>query len=380
MHFVDALTRRPWIIAIGLTVIVALWLASGLTGGRPSTTTGADRPAKSPASPARVQVRAQQAEPVTRTISVYGRTAPARKVEIKAETSGRVTALGIARGEPAKAGQPLVKLDLRDRQARLEQARASVSEHQSAWEAQQELKPQGYISDTQLAETRAKLEGARAELIRAELDLEYMNIRAPFDGTVQERAVEVGDYVRAGDPVATFVDNTTLVVTGSLAEQDAGFVSVGGAATAVLVTGQEARGRIRYLAPVAEESTRTFTVELEVPNPGGRLPAGVTAEMRIPGGEVLAYRVAPSLLTLDASGDLGIKTVDAAGQVAFHKVDIAHSEANGIWVTGLPGAASIIVVGQGYVSAGQPVLAVEAQPETALAAGRAAGPVTGASP
>lgn len=380
MHFVEALTRRPWIIAIGLTVIVALWLASGLTGGKPSTTTGADRPAGSPASLARVQVRVQQAEPVTRTISVYGRTAPARKVEIKAETSGRVTALGIARGEPAKAGQPLVKLDLRDRQARLEQARASVSEHQSAWEAQQELKPQGYISDTQLAETRAKLEGARAELIRAELDLEYMNVRAPFDGSVQERAVEVGDYVRAGDPVATFVDNTTLVVTGSLAEQDAGFVSVGGAATAVLVTGQEARGRIRYLAPVAEESTRTFTVELEVPNPGGRLPAGVTAEMRIPGGEVLAYRVAPSLLTLDASGDLGIKTVDAAGQVAFHKVDIAHSEANGIWVTGLPGTASIIVVGQGYVSAGQPVLAVEAQPETALAAGRARGPVTGASP
>ena len=138
-----------------------------------------------------------------------------------------------------------------------------------------------------------------------------MTVRAPFNGTVQERSVEVGDYVRPGDPVATFVDNTRLIVTGSIAEQDAGFVRVGGTATAVLVTGQEVQGRIRYLAPVAEESTRTFTVELEIPNPGGKLPAGVTAEMRIPGGEVLAYRVAPSLLTLDATGELGIKTVDA---------------------------------------------------------------------
>jgi multidrug efflux system membrane fusion protein len=193
---------------------------------------------------------------------------------------------------------------------------------------------------------------------------------------VQDRAVEVGDYVRAGDPVATFVDNTRLIVTGSLAEQEAGFVKVGDTAVAVLVTGQEARGRIRYLAPVADEATRTFTVELEIPNPRGVLPAGVTAEMRIPGGEVLAYRVAPSLLTLDAGGDLGIKTVDASNRVVFHKVEIAHSEANGVWVTGLPGSANIIVVGQGYVSEGQAVVAVAAQPETALAAGRA--PAAGA--
>ncbi len=368
MRILETLTRRPWTIAVGLTVIVLLWLASGALGHRSSTTL---QPPAVTAATARVQIRAQQAEPVTRTISVYGRTAPARTVEIKAETSGRVTAVGVKRGEPARAGQALLKLDLRDRQARLDQARAGVSEQQSAWEGQQALKPQGYISDTQLAETRAKLESAKAELVRAELDLDYMTVRAPFNGAVQERSVEVGDYVRPGDPVATFVDNTRLIVTGSIAEQDAGFVRVGGNATAALVTGQEVKGRIRYLAPVAEESTRTFTVELEIPNPDGKLPAGVTAEMRIPGGEVLAYRMAPSLLTLDASGELGIKTVDAQNKVEFHRVQIAHSEANGVWVTGLPETANIIVVGQGYVSAGQPVDSVEVQPETALAAGTA---------
>jgi len=371
MRIVETLTGRPWTLAVGLTALVLLWLASGALSHRSATT--AAPPTAAAAATARVQIRAQQAEPVTRTISIYGRTAPARTVEIKAETSGRVTAVGVTRGEPASAGQALLKLDLRDRQARLDQARAGVNEQQAAWEGQQELKPQGYVSDTQLAETRAKLEAAKAELVRAELDLDYMTVRAPFSGTVQERSVEVGDYVRPGDPVATFVDNTRLIVTGSIAEQDAGFVRVGGSATAVLVTGQDVKGRIRYLAPVAEESTRTFTVELEIPNPDGKLPAGVTAEMRIPGGEVLAYRMAPSLLTLDASGELGIKTVDARNQVEFHRVQIAHSEANGVWVTGLPENANIIVVGQGYVSAGQAVEAVEAQPETALAAGRPTG-------
>lgn len=368
MRPIETLTRRPWTLAVGLTLLVLLWLASGALRRESPGADGTQGSTPATTTVARVQIRAQQAESVTRTISVYGRTAPARTVQIKAETSGRVSSVGIKRGEPARAGQTLLQLDLRDRQGRLEQARASVSEYQSAWEGQQALKPQGYVSDTQLAETRAKLEGARAELIRAELDLDYMTLRAPFDGTVQERAVEVGDFVRPGDPVATFVDNTRLIVTGSIAEQDAGFVRVGSAATAALVTGQNVKGRIRYLAPVAEESTRTFTVELEIPNPGAKLPAGVTAEMRIPGGEVLAYRLAPSLLTLDASGELGVKTVADNSQVEFHRVQIARSEANGVWVTGLPETARIIVVGQGYVSAGQPVEAVAAATETALAA------------
>jgi multidrug efflux system membrane fusion protein len=367
----NRLTERPWIIAVALTGLVVLWLASGLFSNPPATATSSP-PAARDVAVQRVQIRAQQAEPVQRTISVYGRTAPARGVELKAETDGRVTSLGIERGRAARRGQVLLSLDLRDRDARLAQASASVAEHESAFAGQQELKAQGYVSDTQLAETRAKLEAARAELVRARLDRANMAIRAPFDGAVQDRAVEIGDYVRAGESVATFVDNTRLIVTGSLAEQDAGFVRVGSQATARLVTGQEVKGRIRYLAPVAEAATRTFAVELEIPNPDGRLPAGVTAEMLLPGGEILAYRVAPSLLTLDANGKLGLKTVDEARRVVVHPVEIAHSEANAVWVTGLPDTADVIVVGQGYVSAGQSVEAVAATPDTALAAGQSA--------
>jgi len=364
------LRRKPWTIAVGLTALVVVWLASGGIG-RQEPATPPDPASPDPAvSEAAVQVRAQQAEPVQRTISIYGRTAPSRQVEIKAETSGRVTELGVARGQPAPAGALLMRLDLRDRQARLDQARAGVAEQEAAWKAQQELKPRGYVSDTELAQTRAKLEAARAELTRAELDLDYMNVRAPFRGTIQERTAEIGDYVRAGDPVATFVDNTRLIVTGSVAEQDAAFVRTGTPATAILVDGREVKGRVRFVAPVADESTRTFTVEVEIPNEDGQLPAGVTAEMRLPAGEVLAYRISPSLLTLDADGQLGVKTVDADSRVVFHRVVIARSEANGVWVTGLPERADIIVVGQGYVSAGQPVRAVEEQAPTALAAGR----------
>jgi multidrug efflux system membrane fusion protein len=195
-----------------------------------------------------------------------------------------------------------------------------------------------------------------------------MVIRAPFDGVIQDRAVEEGDFVRAGDPVITFVDNTRLIVTASIAEQDARFVAVNDAALAKLVTGEQVRGRIRYIAPVAEESTRTFTVELEVPNASGKLPSGVTAEMQIPAGEMLAQKISPAILSLDADGRIGLKTVDSQNQVVFHAVEIARSEPDGLWVTGLPASANIITVGEGYVSPGQRVDPVFGQEETALAA------------
>lgn len=371
MQLFDQLTSRPKFIAFGLAVLVALWLLSGYLGNKPVETESQAK-TENTAGTMSVQFQAQVAQPVTRNLSVYGRTAPVRQVVLKAETSGRVSELGVRRGALARRGELLLKLDLRDRQARLEQARAGVAQQEAAYQGQLELKPQGYVSDTQLAETLAKLETARAELTRAELDLDYMSIRAPFNGMVQERTVEIGDYVRAGDPVATFVDNTSLIVTGSIAEQDAGFMRVGAVATAHLVTGEVVSGKIRYIAPVADEATRTFTVELELPNPAGKLPAGVTTEMRIPAGVVLAYLVSPSILTLDAEGELGLKTVDADGKVAFNRISIAQSGTNGVWVTGLPDQANIIVVGQGYVSAGQSVKAVPAQPVAGPGAGQTA--------
>jgi multidrug efflux system membrane fusion protein len=195
-----------------------------------------------------------------------------------------------------------------------------------------------------------------------------MVIRAPFNGILQDRLVEIGDFVKSGDEVATFVDNTTIVVTGSVAEQEVGGIAIGDEATAKLITGQTVAGRIRYVAPVANQQTRTFTVELEIENADGSLPAGVTAEMNLPGSQALAQKISPALLTLDLDGNLGVKIVNDDRLVEFHPVVIAQSDTDGVWVAGLPESATIIVVGQGYVVPGQLVEAVYPDTETAVAA------------
>ena len=267
------------------------------------------------------------------------------------------------------AGDLIVRLDMRDRQARLAQARASVEEFQTTYDAQLKLQNEGYVSETELAQIIAKLEGAKTELLRAELDLDYIDIRAPYDGALATRDVEIGDFVRAGDIIGNYVDNTKLIVSASLAEQDGQYVSVGDIGQARLVTGQVVDGTIRFVSPVADVSTRTFVVELEVPNPDGSLPAGVTAEIRISGEPVMAHKVSPSLLNLETDGSLGVKTLDENNKVVFNPVEIARSETDGIWITGLPEIARIITVGQGFVIAGQAVIPSEALETTAVAAG-----------
>jgi len=356
---------RSWFYSAGITILIAGWLLSGQFGNGDDTTgeSGVATAKTTLAPQSKVRVRTQIAEEVTRTIVVNGKTAPARVVELSAETDGRVESIGAKRGANIDRDTVIVRLDERDRSARLAQAEATVKQREIEYEARARLKAESYVSEAQLQEGVALLEAAKAELTRARLDLEYMQVRAPFDGALQDRAVEVGDFLKVGDPIATFVDNRTIIVSASVSEFDARFVHVGMAAEAKLATGEDVRGKIRYVAPVADEATRTFAVELEVDNQDGALRVGGTAELYIPAESIMAHRISPSLLTLDDAGNIGIKIINDSGKVEFVVADIALSSGDGIWVAGLPETVTIITVGQGFVTTGS---VVDAVPESEI--------------
>ena len=358
---------RSWLVSAGIVSVVALWLLSGQFGGDAEQDHSVQTAVADTTRNA-VRVRTQSAEEVMRTIVVNGKTAPARIVNLAAETDGRIEHVGAERGASLERGNLIVRLDKRDRSARLAQAQATLKQREVEYEARLRLESESYVSEAQLQEAIALLETARAEVTRAELDLGYMSIRAPFAGALQARSVEVGDFVSRGDPIATYVDNRRIIVSANLSEFDARFVNVDDAAEATLATGETVRGRIRYVAPVADEATRTFEVELEVDNAGGKLRAGGTAELRIPAEAVFAHRISPSLLTLDDAGNVGVKIINDLGQVEFVVADIALSSNEGVWLAGLPEIATIITVGQGYVASGAVVDAVpESDAETAVA-------------
>lgn len=361
--------HRSWVYSAGMAALITLWLLSGQIGSGDDTVADPVTKAATLETPqSSVRVRTQSAEEIMRTIIVNGKTAPARVVELSAQTDGRIEYIGADRGANVDENGLIVRMDERDRNARLAQARAMVKQREVEYEGRVRLRTESYVSDAQLQEAIALLEAARTELTRAELDLEYMLVQAPFDGALQSRLVEVGDFVTRGDPIATFVDNRTIIVSANLSEFDARYVHVGDEAEARLATGEQVRGTIRYVAPVADESTRTFAVELEVDNRDGFLRAGGTAELLIPAQLVHAHRISPSLLTLDDAGNVGLKIINGEGEVEFIVADVALSTSDGIWVTGLPDTATIITVGQGFVTDGSLVNAVpESDVETAVA-------------
>ena len=345
-------TYKSWLTSASIALAIVVWLMSGQFAKDEAVTLepiGVVEPDELMTS---VRIRTQSAEEVTRTITVNGKTAPARIVEINAETNGRVVTTGVARGERLEEGDVIVTLDERDRQAHLTQARAVVKQRELEFAARDRLKDDSYVSEAQLQEAAAQLEMARAELTRAELDIKYTVIRAPFNGALQDRMVEIGNYLKSGDPVAIFVDDRKLIVSADVSEFDANQVRKGNSASARLATGELVEGTIRYVAPIADEGTRTFRVELEVDNATGKFRGGVSAEMMIPAETIYAHKISPSLLTLDDEGNLGIKTVNDEGKVEFFLADIAMYSNEGAWIAGLPHSASIITVGQGFVNAG----------------------------
>ena len=124
------------------------------------------------------------------------------------------------------------------------------------------------------------------------------------------------------------------------------------------VNGEHHKGIIKYLSKVGVSKTRTFRIEVAIPNTGDKISEGLTTELHIPTAQVRAHLISPAVLTLSKDGVLGVKSVKDDKTVAFHSVKIISDTADGVWVSGLPEEVTLITVGQEYVRAGQYVRSV----------------------
>ena len=119
MHLGNIKRYKSWLTSAAIALVIALWLASGQISSDESVTAlDSSRSVTNTELRTSVRIRQQAAEQVTRTIAVNGRTAPARVVALNAETDGRVTMVGVERGERLNKGDVIVELDERDRRAR----------------------------------------------------------------------------------------------------------------------------------------------------------------------------------------------------------------------------------------------------------------------
>jgi multidrug efflux system membrane fusion protein len=353
--------NRSHLIAGLIGFAVCVWLATGLfSGDEKASETPA---AAEPAVPA-VQVVDLAAELHERRVVLFGRTEAQRKVQVRAETGGQVVEKVAEKGQVVKAGDVLVRLDMEDRSARLREAEALVEQWQAKAQASASLARSGYAAAVQRAEDAAALEAARARLEAIKLEIERTEIHAPFDGVVDDIVVEVGDYVDAYDQVALVVDLDPIKIVAQVTEQNADGVRIGREAAVRLITGTTTGGAISYVARTGDPATRTFRVEISAANGDARIAEGVTAEVVMPAGQMLAHLVSPAILTLNDSGAVGVKVVDDEDRVQFLPIKIVDDTSEGMWISGLPERARLITVGQEFVRDGQHVRPVATAPRT----------------
>ena len=222
-----------------------------------------------------------------------------------------------------------------------------------------DLAKSGFRSKIQVATSQAQLEAARASERSMEIQLANTKMVAPFDGIADDRYVDVGDYMRVGDKCALIIAPEPFLAVGTVSEQQVGQIKAGSPASATLVTGETVQGKVRFVAAKADETTRTFRVEVELPNPDAKLRDGVSADIRIPVRQVMAAKISPGILVLDDNGVVGVRTV-VAGTVRFKPVQIISDGPDGMWISGLANGTTVITVGQEFVNDGEHVLAVKA--------------------
>ena len=365
--------KRSYLIAGSIAAAVALWLASGALDGGPETEQ--DTSEQADAADARplpqVRVRTLVAQPHATDLVLFGRTEAERKVRIRAETAGRVVEQAVTKGQPVAVGDEIVRLAMDDRKARLDEAQALVAQRQIAYDAAMELSRKEFRSRVRLAEEKAELEAAQAYLAARRLDIDRTQMKAPFDGVVDELPAEVGDYLEVGDEVAMIADLDPIIIVGEATEREVTGLTAGTVADVRLATGERLDGAVRYVSRVGSAATRTFRLEVVVPNPDGAIPEGVTAEMVLSVGQQSAHRTTPAVLTLNDDGVVGVKAVDDDDRVTFWPVSLVSDTAEGVWLGGLPDRVRLITVGQEFVRAGQKVQPV---PEDAPATDQAATP------
>ena len=339
--------------ALGIAVLATLWLLTGIFRfGAPATKAEA-KPNEIPT----VRVAMLNSQLHDATITIRGRTQALHEVDVRAEVDGVVSALHFEKGDRVKRGQVLCEIKINDRGARAAQAQAQMAQAEKELEVSRELFKEGFRSKTQMAQSTAAYEAAKAGASTMDIQLADTKMQAPFDGIVDDRYVNVGDFMRIGDKCAMLIAPEPFLAVGTVGEEEVGQIAIGNKASATLVTGQTVEGKVRFVADHADQTTRTFRVEVELPNPNAALRDGVSADIRIPVKRIPADLLSPGILVLDDSGAVGVRVV-TGGIVRFVPVHIISDGSDGNWVTGLPNRVGVIIVGQEFVSNGEHVKVV----------------------
>lgn len=360
--------------AILVLVAAALWVG---TGEFASVGSEEAQAAQSPRAQSEDQSEDQpetaEAGPVLRTVAaitpvfadharairISGATDADKRSVLAARTGGIIRTLAVKQGDMVAADQVVMTIEGPEVIAGIATAKAALTQRRQELDVAEKLFKSGNTAELKLIAQRAALAAAEAQVSAAEAEADRLMLRAPFAGVIDKVDVELGEWVQAGTPIATLLALDPIVIRAEVSEIDVGNVRVGDTAAVRLVGGETLEGKVRALSRDASQGTRTYPIEIALPNPDHRIPAGMTTEVTLYTAPVRAVAVPRSVITLSSAGELGLRIVGTDNVAHFASVELIDDTPAGLILAGVPADARIIVAGQDLVRDGETVTVVE---------------------
>jgi RND family efflux transporter MFP subunit len=326
--------------------------------------------------PMTVEVATATRATVSQELTVVGNLIGDTTVAVVPRAAGRLENVFVKLGDRVSRGQRIAKIEdqelqeqlrqqeaaqqvsqatIRQREADLQLARTNVERSRSLFERQ--LLPKQTLDDNEARyqSAVAALDLARAQSTQSNARLQELRVNmtntvvvSPVNGFIARRAADPGAFVSQNAPVVDVVDISSVRLVVNVVEKDLKLVSVGDPTDVEVdaFPGETFTGRIARVSPVLDPATRTFPIEIEIPNPTFRLKPGMYARVGIKIEERENALVVPANALVDVGGKRGVFLAQADNSAKFQDVEIGIEEDDRVEIrAGLTDGQRVVTTG-----------------------------------
>ncbi|WP_158023053.1 efflux RND transporter periplasmic adaptor subunit [Hymenobacter coccineus] len=350
------------------------WLAFALLLSATACSKSADKSAVTAANAASLQGPATVAVQVQAVGTTTGVTDQTYSGTIEAENmaslafnvAGSVRRVLVREGDQVRQGQLLAELNPEEYAGVLAGTDASLLEARDQARRSKQLFASESLTERELVQANAGLQRAEANARIARKHLADTYLRAPFAGLISAKMVEPGVSAMPGAPAFSLIKTEQVFARAVVPEAEIGRMRRGTSVRVqVPALGREVKGTVQVISPVADPTSRSFSLKVLLPNPGLRLLPGMLASMRIPlpagQGTAGVVAVAPQLVVQEADGASVVYVADAASKTARRRrVVLGPVQGNQVVVSqGLTANEQVIVAGQQRLHDGQAIRVIQ---------------------
>ena len=229
--------------------------------------------------PATVSVAEAKSEVIPNLLTAVGDLAAVHQVNVTSDVSGRITDIMFTAGSTVKAGSPLLQLFDAPEQGDLASFKAQATGAQLALDRAKQLAARQFGPQATADAAQATFDQASAGIAKTQAIISQKLVRAPFDGELGVRHVEVGQYLTAGTQIVTLTNLSTLYANFTVTEKDSAALKVGQTVRIAVdaYPGRTFESKINAIEPQIATDTRNIRVQATLENPDHILKPGMFA-------------------------------------------------------------------------------------------------------